>query len=249
MSAEQVIPPAPPRPDRPRATWRWWEALVIFFVFAVVTGVLALGVDSVVDGRKMEEFAFALLGNVVLVATVLVWIYALHRPAFAAIGFSRRTGRDFVYGMVSGLVIYIVAVFVVGSILLAILRWLAPIEVHAPRQIPHPSGAGQITLAAVAVVLSAPLAEELFFRAFLFGAIRARQSFWVAAVVSGAVFGAAHWQPDAPWQNSLLLVLVMVLVGTSLAWVYERRGAIIAPMGAHLAFNVIGFSFIAGMLR
>jgi membrane protease YdiL (CAAX protease family) len=36
----------------------------------------------------------------------------------------------------------------------------------------------------------------------------------------------------------------MVFTGFGLSYIYERRGAILAPMAAHVAFNVIGLTLI-----
>jgi membrane protease YdiL (CAAX protease family) len=41
----------------------------------------------------------------------------------------------------------------------------------------------------------------------------------------------------------------MVGTGLGLAWVYERRGTIVASIAAHIAFNVIGVVAILGVVR
>ena len=38
----------------------------------------------------------------------------------------------------------------------------------------------------------------------------------------------------------------MVFTGIGLAWIYERRGSLVAPMAAHVAFNVVGLVVILG---
>ena len=41
----------------------------------------------------------------------------------------------------------------------------------------------------------------------------------------------------------------MVFTGIGLAWIYERRGTIVAPMAAHMTFNVVGLVVILGVVR
>jgi membrane protease YdiL (CAAX protease family) len=41
----------------------------------------------------------------------------------------------------------------------------------------------------------------------------------------------------------------MVFTGIGLAWIYERRGTIVASMAAHMAFNVIGVVTILALIR
>ena len=50
-----------------------------------------------------------------------------------------------------------------------------------------------IAVAAVLmIVVLAPVAEELFFRGFLFAGLRTRWSLWPAAITSGLIFGLVH---------------------------------------------------------
>jgi CAAX protease family protein len=92
------------------------------------------------------------------------------------------------------------------------------------------------------VVLAAPIGEELFFRGFLFAALRARHGFWSSALLSSAAFGLVHVV-----QGSFLLVPIIFVVGLGLAWVYERRGSLLASITAHATFNAIGLAIILAL--
>jgi membrane protease YdiL (CAAX protease family) len=91
-------------------------------------------------------------------------------------------------------------------------------------------------LGVLAVVVAAPLGEEVFFRGFLFGSLRGRMGFAPAAAISATAFALFHVTP--------LLVVLMFFVGVALAWLYERRGSLVAPIGAHAMFNVIGYTLL-----
>jgi ABC-type glycerol-3-phosphate transport system permease component len=49
-----------------------------------------------------------------------------------------------------------------------------------------------ILVAGVLIVLGAPIAEELFFRGFVFAGLRRDLPLWPAAVIAGGVFGLLH---------------------------------------------------------
>jgi len=83
------------------------------------------------------------------------------------------------------------------------------------------------------VVIAAPVAEEIFFRGFLFAGLRRRMPFVAAGLLSGAVFSLAHFDPG--------LVLPFTLVGLILAFTYERTGSLYTSMGVHFLFNAISF--------
>ena len=241
-----VIPPAPARPDAPEVTWRWWEAVVVFLIgslVGVVFALPALGVDS----KRLQDLIAGMGGEVGLAVGVIGWLWLMHRRNIRALGFPERPLREIGAGILGGLILYIGGVFVIGAILTSIIEHASSKPVRAPHQLPTHLGGGEIALAGITVLLLAPVAEELFFRGMLFKSLRARHGFWFAGPISAVCFGAAHYQ--GKWQNGLLLALVMVCVGLGLAYLYERRGNIVANMAAHATFNVIGFIFIVTLNR
>jgi membrane protease YdiL (CAAX protease family) len=56
-------------------------------------------------------------------------------------------------------------------------------------------------------------------------------------------FGLIHFIPGA-WQDSVLLMSVMVFTGIALAWFHDRRDNLLANIVAHMTFNVIGLTLI-----
>ncbi|MGC8484950.1 MAG: CPBP family intramembrane glutamic endopeptidase [Candidatus Baltobacteraceae bacterium] len=86
-------------------------------------------------------------------------------------------------------------------------------------------------------VLVAPIAEELIFRGFLFNLGLRYGNFWVGAIFSSLLFGAAH--------GDLELFLPLSLVGFVLATVYYRSKNLIASMLTHASFNAIAFTALS----
>ena len=84
----------------------------------------------------------------------------------------------------------------------------------------------------IAIVILAPIAEEVFFRGVVFNAwLREGGRRW-AYVGSAALFAAIHL--------SLLSFLPIFLLGLALAWVYERSGRnLLAPIAMHATVNGI----------
>ena len=79
----------------------------------------------------------------------------------------------------------------------------------------------------------APVMEETFFRGFLFGGLRGRWGFFLAALSSGFLFALAHIDP--------LVFIPFTAVGMIFAWGYVYSGSLLAGMIAHLLFNSIAF--------
>jgi hypothetical protein len=142
-----------------------------------------------------------------------------------------------------GLVLYVVMAVGVGVALTLLFRAAFGEDVQAPEQLSsNLSTLGKVGAALLALVV-APVTEEFFFRGMLFRSVRDRWGFWAGAVSSSLLFGLAHYVAS-PWRDALLLQAVMVFTGFGLCWIYERRGTIVANIGAHVAFNTIGLLLI-----
>jgi membrane protease YdiL (CAAX protease family) len=115
-------------------------------------------------------------------------------------------------------------------------------------------------LGAFAFVVGAALVgllEEIFFRGFVFGAIRTRLGFWSAAIIASLFFSAIHFfRPDAPqpitevtWSSGFALLpylfakfrlvsdwaymITLFVMGVTLCLYYERQGHLYTAIGLH----------------
>lgn len=88
---------------------------------------------------------------------------------------------------------------------------------------------------ALAVIVVAPVAEEIFFRAFFYRALRTRLAVWSAALIDGLVFGALHFQGT----DTAIILPVIAVFGVGQCLVYERTGSLFAVIAIHAAFNTV----------
>ncbi len=93
-----------------------------------------------------------------------------------------------------------------------------------------------------AVALLAPVAEEIFFRGFLYGGLRARIGVIGAMIASTFFFTALHFSIDA--------FIPIFVLGLFLAWLYEKTGSLYPGIILHAANNGVAVIalFIAQML-
>jgi len=97
-----------------------------------------------------------------------------------------------------------------------------------------------IAVAAVLmIVLLAPIAEELFFRGFLFAGLRTRWSLWPAAITSGLIFGSVH----AP--TGITTVVPLAVLGFALCWLYDRTGSLWPCVIAHMINNGLALAVVS----
>ena len=103
-------------------------------------------------------------------------------------------------------------------------------------------GDENLLVAITAVVLIAglaPIAEELFFRGFVFSGLRSRMTMLPAALISGLVFGLVH----AP--TGITTVVPLAVLGAVLAWLYDKTGSLWPPVIAHVLNNALALAIIS----
>ena len=86
-----------------------------------------------------------------------------------------------------------------------------------------------LTLLMGAVI--APLAEEIFFRGFMYGGLRARLGVRWAIIVTALFFAALHFS----WE----FLIPILILGIFLALLYELTGSLYPGMILHVSNNLI----------
>jgi membrane protease YdiL (CAAX protease family) len=206
--------------------------LVLASVIAVRAGVTQRDVQSehlswgILDGQ--------LASYVVIVPTLFFVLPWLARRSLRDLGLRPIGGRAVGVALLGAVAMYAVTI------------GLANVEFAVTHQKPQEAATALfssshdtlLTLAfAVLAIAIAPFVEELTFRGFLFNALLRYSPVWVAATISGMVFGLSHGSPSAfvPLAGS----------GIVLAYVYYLTGSLPASMLTHAIFNAINVALIA----
>jgi hypothetical protein len=129
----------------------------------------------------------------------------------------------------------------VGWSLVAIVAYVAPTLAYTLLLQPDSGDPIQIgdrygTLigSCVIIIVVAPLAEEFFFRGFLYRILRGRMGLWPALVIDGALFGAIHLSSGGP-----LAVALIAPLGFLLCLIYERSGSLYPCIALHALNNAL----------
>jgi membrane protease YdiL (CAAX protease family) len=223
---------APPKSDTDAPPPFPWYApfltgLAVFLGAGIVVAIV--GVAAGWDAGDIPDRAvlFATLGqDLALIGGVAAVAALVSRRPRWDLGLRRhiRAGRSLLLAITAFVVFFAF-----------LLIWTAALNIEQSDDLASQLGANDSTfnLVFVAVLVSvvAPIAEELFFRGFLFGALRGVVPWVVAAIVSGACFGLVH----AGGTDAVFLVPLGVL-GFVLCVLYRRTGSLLPGMGVH-AFN------------
>ncbi len=192
-------------------------------------GAGALSVADISDASLGAILAFA-TSLLLVVFALLLWRrlpdhnrrWAIARPdaPITAIGLGVAVGFAIIVG--AG------AIIVAGSAIdPAVERRLEEIDDIGTRP-------WQLILTITALVVLAPLGEELLFRGLLLRAFARRLRFWPAAIVTSVLFAAAHADAYLLWPRAIALVLT----GVALALIYRSKGYW-ASVTAHATVNTV----------
>lgn len=94
----------------------------------------------------------------------------------------------------------------------------------------------ELLLAFLALVIFAPIAEEVLFRGYLFGKLRQKVPLWVAILITSVLFGAVHGQFNVGLDTFALSVAMCLAV----VWAKSLWPAILI----HMLKNGIAFYFL-----
>ena len=115
----------------------------------------------------------------------------------------------------------------------AIATWFVP-DLRQTMALPK-DGIG-LSISLVAVCLAGPIAEELFFRGWIYTAMRARYSFALTLMATSVLFALAHYE------STHVYALVIFPVGAAFGFVRERYGSIKASAFFHALYNLFGWT-------
>jgi membrane protease YdiL (CAAX protease family) len=215
--------------------------VVLVALFIVTTAIVAPFLAAYGEDAPETLTANAianLVWNATMIAAV-VWFVRRGGGSARDLGLSLPKGKSGSWPRVLGLAsatfvaMYIVVVIYGLAIDAFGLDFLEP-----DQQVPDEFYDSDVALAVlgVAIVIGAPITEEIFFRGFLFGGTRPLTGAMLAAVITGFIFSLAHYNPG--------LILPFTAIGAMLALSYQRSGTLFVPIGAHFLFNLVSFSVL-----
>lgn len=222
--------------DAPRVPWNWPGVLGVLALTAVVGMLLGSLTIAVIGEKDMEKAVFLVLSEASMGVCAIAWVRVRHGLGSRSLGL---TTRDLLgnmrAGFWAGLLGLAIATFAVAPLVMWIADLLTNGRAESPQQLDYsnPSGA-VLAVTGVAVVLIAPIAEEIFFRGFVLQAFWWRLGRWPGALLSAALFAVLH--------GYVLIIPSIFALGVILAVVFQRRLSLVAAITAHGVFNAVGFS-------
>ena len=220
----------------PPERYRGPAVLILVLLVLSIAFLLTAPFGADASALVLGEGELTTLGAVVLlvstqVALLLVSWFLVFRPGAMA-GLPSLPGRNATAAITSGVGWGVVAWLGSTGVAAVVVYMLELLGIE-----PEPQAAERAIamldplLVILAVVILAPIAEEIFFRGVVFNALLRESGRRWAYIGSSALFAVIH--------VSLVALVPIFLLGLALAWIYRRTGNLLAPMAMHATVNAI----------
>ncbi len=113
--------------------------------------------------------------------------------------------------------------------------WWAALTGASSAALPEASGLGMQLLQVLAVAVVPAMAEEVFFRGALLTSLLRTGSRWQAVLLTTLMFALMHGSVAGLWGHLLISLLLTLLMVNS--------GCLLAPVVAHMAFNLLALGW------
>jgi uncharacterized protein len=200
------------------------------FVVGVVLGVSGSDTNDLTDSDALTIVLTLVQDGCLIAASVLVVRWLGGNPSVATFGLRRTPWKPALGWTAAAYAAFWVAAIVVGVILGQPDEQDLVVDLKAENSIAILVGFGVMTC------LVAPVAEEFFFRGFMFRVLAERTNVALGAIVTGALFGLVHLP-----SGDLVGVLVLSLFGVALCLVFWRTSSLVPCIMLHAFHNSISF--------
>jgi membrane protease YdiL (CAAX protease family) len=232
--------------------WGISDVIKVAIIFVFSAGVLSLAqVLGASLGLPRLDFNLRLIVNTALMdlfclAAIVYFVVVKHKADLKSLGISIKSFFANVLVGISGYIFILPILFAALTIVIKIadlFNFQPPPEPIFSLFFKEERTVVLLFSGALAVFL-APLIEEVFFRGFMYSAIRKNLGPGLAMVISAGLFSLLH--------TNVIGFFPIALLGILLAYLYEKTGSLVAPITVHILHNgaILTFLFLAkGLLK
>lgn len=225
--------------------WDLWDvsnAVIFFLFFGYVLIVVESAFAKFYPSFKEKESLRMMLNSSILdslaVIFVLYTVSVDYKTKLRELGLSVY---DFFKNVFTGITGYVAAApLIAGSLFLIVwvsrlLNYEPPME-PALRLFLEEKNTLFLLYSTVFVTVIGPVFEEIFFRGFMYSAIRKKTGVPAAILLTSFLFSLLH--------TNIVGFLPIMVLGVLLAYLYEKTGSLVSPIIVHIIHNTGMLTFV-----
>lgn len=222
-------------------TFASWTLFSVFVAGALLaslvfySGVAQLGIETD-DTDTFSKLVFSVLVYLIGSLIMLIEPYAIRRMTVKMISQLIGLARmPIVKDLGFGLLAWGAYMFVSVALSVLIDYFIPWVDLDQKQDVGFNGITAQLHIfyAFIAIVIVAPIVEEVVFRGYLYGSLRSKLYPWLAALVVSILFGAVHGQINVGVDTFILSLF--------LCYLREKTGAIWSGIFVHALKNSLAF--------
>jgi len=236
----------------PTISWSVWDALKVVILFLSFGYLIAIAEAAVIapifpaikSNERIISIVNTTLLDIIAVSMVFYFTISTYRHRIQDLGL---TVKNFFKNISYGVLAYI---SVIPFLIIALIVTVFFTNLFKYRPAPQPileifmKEEKQTILAYMTlfVAVVGPVMEEIFFRGFLYNAIKKETGVRWAILISACLFSFLH--------AHVVGILPILVLGILLAYLYEKTGSLVSSITVHIIHNLIMvllIFFIKGM--
>lgn len=211
------------------------RVVVLFFFFGytlVVIESFVIGIFPLIKDDNFRMMFNTSILDVLIVILVIYFVAERHKEDLADLGVTLKgLKRNIFYGIAG----YVAAIPVLAAVLV-----VTTIIMNLTKYMPEKQPIVELFLkekdttflfySSIFTAVLGPFAEELFFRGFMYSAVRKYIGVFWAAAATSALFAALH--------SNLAGFAPIMALGILLAYLYEKTGSLVPSITVHITHNL-----------
>lgn len=211
-------------------------SFVVSLVISVFVSISMINPDGSFDMVAYMEKANAILNETLyyimiasgLLTILIFWIVAkIRKKKFTKSASLNKLKPATITPIVIGGIAFNFAISYLLSLIPFPQSWIDSYEASSSQVL---GGAGIAMW--IAVVIMAPLVEELTFRGFMYTRLKSGMARWVAAIVTSLIFGMVH--------GTIIWAIYTFVFSIFLIFILERTKSLWGSILFHMSFNLVG---------
>jgi membrane protease YdiL (CAAX protease family) len=222
----------------PRAKWNMWDVCKVVILFLFFGHMMILSeafLSRVFPVFKTDNVRMMVNSSILDALAVIFIIYFTvirRKEPLAALGISARNFlKNVFYGVVGyialipGLVLILAAIAVIINITKYVPERQPVVELFLKEK-----GVAFLTYSSLFAAIIGPMIEELFFRGFLYSALKKYTGIFWAMTATASLFAALH--------AHIVGFFPIMALGMLLAYIYEKTGTLVSSITVHMIHNL-----------
>ncbi len=228
----------------PRAKWTIWDickVVILFLFFGYIIIISEALWSRIFPIFKADNFRMVFNTSILDLLAVFFIIYftvVQYKEDLRALGLSLKNCiRNIFYGVVG-----YIALIPVLIVILAVTAVIINITKYVPERQPvvelflKEKNAAFLMYSSLFAAILGPFIEELFFRGFMYGALKKYAGALWSAVITAAIFAALH--------THIVGFFPIFALGILLAYLYEKTGTLVSSITVHITHNLSMLSLV-----